>query len=178
MTTKILVGLLVLAIAFAVIVATRPAEFIVTRHIAVSAPPVEAFRQVNDFHRWQLWSPWAKRDPAMTERFEGPRAGAGAIYRWEGNSEVGAGQMTILESRAPELIRIKLDFLQPFASTSTTQFEFQPSGEQTVVTWSMQGRNNFLAKAFGLFVDMDRMVGGDFEQGLTQMKTLLETPSR
>jgi hypothetical protein len=133
------------------------------------------FAQVNDFHNWKAWSPWAKRDPAMEETHEGAASGTGAIYSWRGNSQVGHGRMTISESRPGELIRIKLEFLKPFKATHTAEFTFEGRGDQTVVNWIMTGRNNFLAKVFGLLMDMDKMIGGDFETGLTAMRTAAET---
>ncbi|HKS37269.1 MAG TPA: SRPBCC family protein [Verrucomicrobiae bacterium] len=103
---------------------------------------------------------------------EGAAAGTGAIYSWAGNKEVGEGRMTITESRPNELIRIKLEFLKPFAAVNTTEFAFAPAGNQTAITWSMTGTNNFMAKAFCMFMEMDKMVGGDFEKGLAQMKSI------
>ena len=120
-------------------------------------------------------SPWAKLDPSMKKTHEGAPAGTGAIYSWSGNDQVGEGRMTLTESRPSELIRIKLEFMKPFAATNTTEFTFKPEGNQTMVTWSMFGMNNFIAKAFGLFMNMDKMVGGDFEKGLASMKSVVET---
>jgi hypothetical protein len=138
------------------------------------APAAAAFAQVNDFHNWRAWSPWEKIDPALKRSYEGPQAGAGATYAWQGNKDVGEGRMTILESRPGELVRIKLEFFKPFAATNTAEFTFKPAGDGTAVTWSMSGQNNFLARAICVFVNMDKMVGGMFEQGLAQMKTVVE----
>jgi polyketide cyclase/dehydrase/lipid transport protein len=129
---------------------------------------------VNDFHNWEAWSPWAKLDPAAKATFEGPSAGTGAIFKWAGNKEVGEGSMTITESRPSDLIRIKLEFLRPFEATNSAEFTFKPEGNRTAVTWSMEGKNNFIAKAVCLFMNMDKMVGGQFEQGLAQMKDVVE----
>jgi uncharacterized protein YndB with AHSA1/START domain len=148
------------------------------RAATISAPPPAVFAQVNDLHNWEAWSPWGKLDPTMKRTFEGSPAGAGAIYTWAGNSKVGEGRMTITDSSPSDLIRLKLEFLKPFAATCTSEFSFKPEGDQTAVTWSMAGRNNFIAKAIGLFVNCDTMVGGDFERGLAQMKSLLETASK
>ena len=144
----------------------------------MSAQPPAVFSQVNDFHNWEAWSPWAKRDPAAKNSFEGAPAGKGAIFRWAGNKEVGEGNMTISESRPSDLIRINLEFLKPFPNSSVTEFTFKPEGNQTVVTWSMTGKCNFMAKAFHLFMNMDKMVGGDFEKGLAAMKSVVETANR
>jgi hypothetical protein len=141
------------------------------------APAAAAFAQVNDFHNWRAWSPWEKIDPALKRSYEGPQAGAGATYAWQGNKDVGEGRMTILESRPGELVRIKLEFFKPFAATNTAEFTFKPAGDGTAVTWSMSGQNNFLARAICVFVNMDEMVGGQFEQGLAQMKAVVERRS-
>jgi Polyketide cyclase / dehydrase and lipid transport len=162
---------------FLVVVALQPADFKVERSATMRAPAPAAFAQVNDFQNWRAWSPWEKVDPALKRRYEGPKAGTGAVYAWQGNQDVGEGRMTITESRPGELVRIKLEFFKPFAATNTAEFRFQPSGDATAVTWTMTGRNSFLAKAICLFVDMDKMVGGMFEQGLAQMKTVVERRS-
>jgi hypothetical protein len=133
---------------------------------------------VNDFHKWAAWSPYEQRDPAMRKAYEGAPAGVGAVYAWSGNKEVGEGRSTITESRPNELIRIRLEFLKPFKATSTAEFAFEPDGDRTAVTWSLSGRNSFMAKAVGLFMDMDRMIGRDFEQGLARMKSAAEVASR
>ena len=175
MITKIFIGFGVIVVVFVVIVALQPPEFRVARSATIAAPPPAVFAQVNDFHKWDAWSPWAKLDPNMKKTHEGAPAGTGAIYSWSGNDQVGEGRMTLTESRPSELIRIKLKFMKPFAATNTTEFTFKPEGNQTAVTWSMFGTNNFIAKAFGLFMNMDKMVGGDFEKGLASMKSVVET---
>lgn len=174
MLRKILIALAVIVVLFVIIVALQPSEFRIVRSATISAPPPAVFAQVNDFHKWEAWSPWAKLDPTAKATFEGPSAGTGAIFRWAGNNEVGEGSMMITESRPSDLIRIKLEFLKPFAATSTAEFTFKPEGNQTAVTWSMEGENNFIAKAFCLFMDMDKMVGGQFEKGLASMKSVVE----
>jgi Polyketide cyclase / dehydrase and lipid transport len=174
MLKKIFVGIVVIVVAFVVIVALQPSEFRVARSTTVSAPPAAVFAQVNDFHNWEAWSPWAKLDPAAKVTFEGPSAGEGAIFRWVGNEEVGEGSMMITESRPSDLVRIKLEFLKPFAAINTAEFTFKPEGNRTAVTWSMFGTNNFIAKAFCLFMNMDKMVGGQFEKGLASMKSVTE----
>ncbi len=174
MLKKTLIVLVVLVAVFVAIVALQPAEYRVVRTAAISAPPAAVFAQVNDFHLWEAWSPWAKLDPAAKNTFEGPPAGVGAIFMWAGNNKVGEGRMTLTESHPNDLIRIKLDFIKPLASTCVTEFNFKPEGNQTAVTWSMSGRKNFISKAFCMFMNMDKMVGGDFERGLAQMKSVAE----
>lgn len=178
MIKKILIGVAAIVVAFVVIVALQPSDFRIVRAALISAPAPAVFAQVNDFHNWEAWSPWAKLDPAAKATFEGPAAGIGAIFRWAGNAEVGEGSMTITESRPSDLIRIKLEFLKPFAATNHTEFTFNPVGNQTAVTWRMEGQNNFIARAVCLFMNMDKMVGGQFEKGLASMKSVVEAASK
>lgn len=169
MLKKIAVGLVVLVVALAAFVATRPADFRISRSRTVAAPPDVVYPYISDFHQWPGWSPWEKLDPGMTREHSGSPAGTGASYHWAGNSQVGEGRMTITESRPNESVTIRLEFLEPFAATHTTRFDLAPSGAGTNVTWTMTGHNDFMAKAFGLFMDMDTMVGGDFEKGLANL---------
>ena len=162
-------------VVFLIVVALQPSDFRIERSATMRAPAPAAFAQVNDFQNWQAWSPWEKVDPALKRQYDGPKAGTGAVYAWQGNKDVGEGRMTIMESRPAEVIRIRLEFFNPFAATNTAEFSFKPAGaDSTAVTWSMAGQNTFLSKAISLFIDMDRMVGGMFEQGLAQMKTVVE----
>jgi uncharacterized protein YndB with AHSA1/START domain len=171
----ILIALAVLVVAIVIVIAMQPSEFRVARSTTISASPSDVFAQVNDFHKWEAWNPWGKIDPAMKQSYEGVPAGTGAIYTWSGNKQVGEGRMTLTESRPNDLIRIKLEFFRPFAGTNTAEFTFKPEGDQTSVTWSMSGEKNFTAKAIHLFINMDKMIGGQFEQGLAQMKSVAET---
>ena len=174
MLKTILIVVPVILIAFGIVVAMQPADFRITRTATISAPPADVFAQVNDFSKWQNWSPWAKLDPAAKSTFEGPAAGTGARFRWAGNNQVGEGRMTITESHPSDLVRIELEFLKPFKATNTAEFTFKPEGNQTVVSWSMFGKNNFMGKAMGLIMDCDKMLGGQFEQGLANMKSVAE----
>src|SRR3989454_5694319 len=175
MLIKILVALAVIVLGFVGVIAMRPSEYRVARTATIAAPAPAVFAQVNDFHKWEAWNPWAKLDPAMKHTYEGAPAGTGAIYTWTGNHQVGEGRMTLTESRPNELIRINMEFLKPFAATSTVEFTFRPEGDRTAVTWSMVGKVNFVGKVVHLFVDMDTMIGTNFEKGLTDMKAVVET---
>ncbi len=174
MLLKILIALAVVIVLLLVVVAMQPATFRVARSTTMSAPAATVFAQVNDFHKWEAWNPWGKIDPTMKQTYEGAPAGVGTIYTWDGNKNVGTGRMTIEESRPGELIRIKMEFLKPFANTSTAEFSFKPEGNHTAVTWSMAGEKNFMAKAIHLCVNMDKMIGGQFEKGLADMKSAAE----
>ena len=167
-----------IVVVFIAVVALQPAEFRVTRSGSITAPAPAVFPHVNDLHNWEAWSPWAKLDPAAKSTFEGPREGAGAVMAWAGNNKVGEGCMTIVESRPNEFIRFKLEFFKPFKAVNAAEFTFKPESNQTVVTWSMSGTNNFMAKAVGLIINCDKMVGGQFEQGLANMKSVVESAPR
>lgn len=169
MLIKIIVGFAVLLIVFVIIVALRPSEFRVTRSAVVRARPEVVFEHVNDLHKWETWSPWAKLDPNARTQYEGPPSGVGAAFSWAGNNQIGEGKMTITESRPHERIGFQLEFVKPFKGSNVAEFTFQPQGEQTLVTWTMSGRNNMISKAVGLFLDCDKMVGGQFEKGLAQL---------
>ena len=175
---KIGLTLAALAAAGAGVIALRPSELRVTRRATIAAPPAAVFAQVNDFRKWEVWSPWAKRDPRMTATYDGAPAGVGAVYTWVGNREVGEGRMTIIESRPHELIRIRLEFMKPFAATNTAEFTLAPAGSGTAVTWTMTGQNGFIGKAIGMVMNMDRMIGGDFEAGLAGIKQQAEATPR
>jgi len=178
MLKKILIGIAAIVGIFLIIVALQPAQYRVVRTATIPAAPAAVFDQVNDLHKWDAWSPWAKLDPAVKNTFEGPQAGTGAVFAWVGNSQVGEGRMTITDSRANELVRLKLEFIKPFASVATTEFTFKPEGNQTSVTWSMAGDKNFISKAFCLFMNMDKTVGGDFEKGLASLKSVAQVAAK
>lgn len=178
MLKKILIAVAVLIVGLLVLIATRPGEYSVERSIAIAAPAAVPFGLVNDFHQWERWSPWDELDPDMERTFEGAQAGQGAIYGWSGNDDVGKGRMTILSSRPTEAIDIELEFIEPFASTSNTAFRFIEADGSTTVTWTMSGENNFVGKAFSLFMDMDAMIGADFEKGLASMKAEAEAEAK
>src|SRR5882762_5308858 len=174
MIKKILLGLVIIVVLLLVVIALQSSTYHVERTATINAPAPVVFAQVNDFHKWNAWSPWAKMDPAMKQTFEGAPAGNGAVYTWTGNSEVGEGRMTITDSHPSDLINIRLEFIKPFAATDKTVFSFKPQGNQTTVTWSLDGDNNFIGKAFGLVMSMDKMVGNDFNRGLAQLKSVSE----
>lgn len=172
-------GVVVLLIAVVLIAAAmQPTDYKITRSAKMKAPPAAVFAQVNDFHNWRAWSPWEKLDPNMERKFAGPEAGDGAKYSWSGNDKVGEGNMEITESQAPDEIAIRLEFVRPMADVCTTGFAFKPEGDETLVTWTMTGKNEGLInKAFCMFMNLDAMVGKDFEAGLAAIKKIVEKES-
>ena len=167
----------VLAVAIAgvlILAAAKPDTFSVRRAAMVKAPPDKIFSLINDFHRWGSWSPWENRDPAMKRTHGGAESGKGAVYAWDGNKNVGSGRMEILDASPPSKIIIKLDFFKPFEAHNTAEFTMQPQGGATEVIWVMHGPAPFMSKLMQLFMNMDNMIGKDFEIGLANLKTLAE----
>jgi len=170
------IGVIVLALVAGVLIfaATKPDTFRVQRSASIKAPPEKVFALINDFKRWDAWSPWEKKDPAMKRTFGALTSGKGAVYAWEGNREVGEGRMEIAESVPPSRVKLKLDFLKPFEAHNVVEFNLEPKGESTNVTWAMQGDTPYFAKIIHVFIDMDSMVGKDFEAGLANLKAAAE----
>ncbi len=165
------VTLALFAAGFVTYVATRPAEYHVERSRTIPASPEQLRPYFEDFQQWGEWNPWDGRDPEMTKEFSDPPHGEGAWYTWSGNEDVGTGKMTITEI-TPESVTYHLEFFEPFASEADTTITFAPAGDGTEVTWSMDGENDFMAKMVGVFMDFDAMIGGDFDQGLTNLDEL------
>lgn len=174
MLKKILIGLLVVLGGLAAVIAMQPATYHVERSAVVPGGPGVAFAVINDFHRWGEWSPWDELDPAMKKTYEGPATGVGAKYAWAGNSDVGEGTMTITKAEPGQKIDMDLNFLKPMASSSKTSFTFAKADSGTKVTWAMDGDNDFMGKAFSLFMNMDKMIGDDFDKGLKKLGGLTE----
>ena len=172
---KIVLMVLVIAVVGVLaLAATKPNTYHVERSATVHAAPSVVYDQVNDFRRWEAWSPWEKIDPAMKRSFAGSESGKDAIYSWAGNDKVGEGRMTIVESESPSHVGIRLDFIKPWTETCEVGFALAPEGENTKVTWSMDGRHNYTSKVMCVFMDMDKMIGNDYEKGLDQLKNVAE----
>lgn len=176
MGMPILIGLLLVAVVLGFIISRQPDTFRVTRTIITHAQPFAVFSVVSDLQRWNDWSPWAKLDPNAKYEFEGPTSGVGAVFKWAGNKNVGEGKMTITETQSPNLVRIKLEFLRPFKAVNDVEFSFRPETSGTLVSWSMYGKNTFISKAMNLVMNCDKMVGGQFEQGLAALRHIVEKP--
>lgn len=171
----ILLGVIVAAAAaVAAFATTKPDSFRVERSLTIRAPASQVFPLVNDLSAWEQWSPWANLDPAMDTTYSGAASGLGAVYEWSGNRDVGSGRMEIIDMTPPSTVRLRLDFIAPFASTNRVEFSFDPIDEYTDVTWRIDGPMPFLSKLISVFVSMDAMIGPDFETGLANLKALAE----
>lgn len=177
MIKKIALGILGLLVLFVIVVAMQPSKMHIERTAKFSAPPAAVYAQMNSLRKGAEWSPWSRLDPAMKKSWEGPEEGVGAIYRWDGNDQVGEGSMTILESRKDELVKLKLEFVRPMADVATATYAIKPEGSGTSVTWSFDGEQSFMEKAVCLFMDLDAMLGAQFEEGFANLKKVLETPA-
>ena len=167
----------ILAIAVAavlILAATKPGTLRVQRSVGIKAPPERIFPLISDFHQWLTWSPYEQKDPAMKRTYSGAERGKGAVYAWDGDKNVGSGRMEILEASVPSKITIKLDFIRPFSANNTAEYTFANQGGSTNVTWAMIGKQPFMFKVMKVFMDMDKIVGKDFEAGLASMKAIAE----
>lgn len=174
MIKTIVIVVVVLIAAVLILAATKPDTFRVQRAASVRAPPEKVFALINDFNRWGDWSPWEKKDPALKRTYGAATSGKGAVYEWEGNKDVGQGRMEIAESVPPSKVTIKLDFVKPFEAHNMVEFTLEPKGDATNVTWAMQGDTPYFAKIIHVFINMDSMVGKDFETGLANLKAAAE----
>jgi uncharacterized protein YndB with AHSA1/START domain len=175
MAVTIAVVVLVLIGVVLAVAASRPSEFTVQRTTRIAAPPERILANIADFRRWEAWSPWERMDPAMRKTHSGAASGPGAVYEWEGNSKVGKGRMEITELSPPSSVTVQLDFLKPFEAHNTARFMLVPVAGGTDVTWSMFGPSPFVTKVMGVFFNMEKMVGKDFERGLASLKTVSES---
>ena len=174
MRRKIVIAVVLLVAAVLLFAATKPDTFRVERSTSIKAPPEKIFALINDFHRWDTWSPWEKKDPGMKRAHSGAASGKGAVYEWDGNNEVGKGRMEITEASAPSKIVIKLDFIKPLEGHNVAEFRLEPQGAMTNLTWSMDGPAPYTSKLIRVFLDMNKMIGDDFEAGLANLKALAE----
>lgn len=169
----IAIAFAVLVAAFLIFAATQPDTFRVERKILIKAAPEKIHAEISNFYRWNGWSPWENKDPNMKRNFSGASNGIGAIYGWEGDQNVGTGRMEITASTLDKII-IKLDFLKPFEAHNTAEFTLTPQGDSTEVSWAMYGPSPYFSKIIQIFCNMDKMVGGDFETGLGNLKKIAE----
>jgi hypothetical protein len=179
MIKKILIGIAVAIVAVVgillAVAATRPAEYRVERSATLSASPEALFEQVNDHRKFAVWNPFLKLDPNVKNTYSGPESGVGAVCSWDGNSNIGAGSSTIIESKPGELVRCRMDWKRPMEGVAMVDFTFKPEGDKTTVTWAMYGTNNFMGKVMSLFFDCDKMCGPQFEKGLADLGAIAAT---
>lgn len=176
---KVILGILGLAVVavggFLAYAATRPEHYHIERSLTISAPPDKIYPLLEDFHKFGEWSPWEKLDPAMKRNFAGAEKGEGAVYSWQGNDKVGEGMMTIVSTVPNQQVNVRLEFIKPAASVCQTVWALKPEGDKTTVTWTMDGENkSLIEKAFSVVMNLDKMVGGDFERGLANLKAVSE----
>lgn len=174
MLLEIVLGIVILVAAILVCAASKPSTFRIQRSTVIAAPPDKVFPLINDFHLWQKWAPQDRDDPTVKRSFAGASSGVGAISDWSGKGPTGAGRMTIIESAAPIKVTVQADWRQPFATRNMNEFTLQPQGDGTMVKWFMQGKNLYMMKVMSVVVNMDKMMGKHFEEGLTNLKAAAE----
>jgi len=178
MLKKVLLVVGAILVAILVLAAFQPTDYKVTRMETIAATHAEVFPQVNNFQAWTQWSPWEKLDTNLQKSFEGPQEGEGAIYTWKGDHNVGVGKMAIAKSQTPEKVVINMTFIEPMPGDALVEFDFKPVEAGTLVTWSISGKNNYLSRIMCLFMNMDKMIGSNFEKGLANLKSLVEASKK
>ncbi|CAN5646781.1 K(+)-transporting ATPase subunit F [soil metagenome] len=179
MLKKVLISFALLVVGLsaglAIFISSRPDTFVVQRSVTIKSPPAPIYPLIADFHKWTKWSPYERMDPKMERKYEGSQSGTGAKYVWEGNEKAGSGTMQITEATPPSKVAIKLDFSKPFEGHNLVEFKLEPHGDdETTVTWSMSGPSPTMMKVVGLFMNMDEMIGKDFDEGLDNLKSVAE----
>ena len=174
MIALIIILIVAALVTFLLVVVSKPNNFRMQRSLTINAPAEVIYAHIDDFHNWQAWSPWEQLDPDLKRTYSGAPSGIGAVYDWEGNGKAGQGRMTIREATPAHRLLINLDFIKPFPATNSAEFLLQPSGDATVVTWAMFGPSPFMSKLMGTLMNMDDLIGKDFERGLNTLKTLSE----
>jgi uncharacterized protein YndB with AHSA1/START domain len=174
MIEALVIVVVVLIALLLIYAATRPATFRVERSVIINAPAEKIFSLINDFRKWEPWSPWEKVDPAVKRSYSGAVSGEGAVYEWSGNKNIGQGRMEIVESLPPSKVKLKIDFIKPFEAHNTIEFTFIPQGDSTLITQAMYGPSPFISRLMGIFCSMDKMVGRKYEEGLANLKALSE----
>jgi carbon monoxide dehydrogenase subunit G len=177
MLKALVVIAIIVVVALAAVLAyaaTKPDTFRLSRATSIKAPPEKIFPFLNDLRSLATWSPYEKKDPAMKRTFGGVASGQGATYEWDGDKNVGNGRLTIADSSPPSKVTMKLDFISPWEAHNVVEFTLEPKGDTTNVTWAMHGPAPYMAKVMHVFINMDRMVGDDFEAGLSNLKALAE----
>lgn len=172
MLSKIGIAVAIVLLGLVVLVAMQPSTFRIERSREITAPAYVVFDLINNFKHWSAWSPWEKLDPTMKKKYAGPETGVGAVYEWSGDKQVGAGRMAITESEPGKKVGIELEFKKPWQATNRTYFVLEPAGRAVVVTWTMEGDNDFMSKAASLFLNVNESLGKDFEAGLREMDSV------
>jgi uncharacterized protein YndB with AHSA1/START domain len=173
LTTMVLLALAAIA-ALLLHAARAPDRFRVTRTAVIKAPAARIFSLINDLQSFNTWSPYLRRDPRVQGHYSGPAGGVGAAYTWQGR-KIGSGTMTITDSQAPIRLAMRLDFVKPFKAQNTAEFTLQAEGDNlTIVSWALHGPAPYVSRLMATVVDMDRIIGKDFEAGLANLKSLTQ----
>ena len=158
-----------------VFAATRPDSFRVQRSASIKAPPEKIFPLINDLRRFNAWNPFEKKDPNLKGSYGSVASGKGATYAFEGNRDVGSGRIAIIDSVPTSEVRMTLDMVAPMEGHNIVEFTLKPDGANTRVTWAIQGPMPYVAKFLSLFCNMDAMIGKEFENGLANLKAMVES---
>lgn len=173
---RILGALIVIILLLVGVSYLLPGKAEVSRTVTIAAPPQAIFPYVNSMQETEKWSPWLSRDPETKLTYDGPASGVGNTLTWASDHpQVGSGTQEIIESIENRAVRTALDF-GPMG-TATAQFTLDPAGDETTVTWGFESALGLNPMLRWMGLKMDKWVGGDYERGLTNLKTLVEGQS-
>ncbi|MBK8009184.1 MAG: SRPBCC family protein [Rhizobiales bacterium] len=168
-------AVMITAIVVVLILASmKPNQFRVERSIDIAAPASKIFPYFEDLKQQRNWSPWDQKDPDMKRVYSGADKGVGAVYAWDGNREVGAGQQEIISVRPNEKVEANIDFYRPMRAKNHVEFLLKPAGNGTKASWIIFGPMPFISRVMSIFMSFDKMIGNEFEKGLLQLKVLAE----
>lgn len=174
MIKKIVLGLVILLVAFVGFVLTRESQFNYERSEVIAAPAERIFPYISDLKMGEQWSPYEKMDPDMKKNFIGPDGQVGSVMEFEGNSDVGAGKLEILKLVPNEFVELKLTMTEPVHMENLIAYKLTPEQEGTRFSWSMYGDSGFFGKVMSVFVDCEKMVGEQFTAGIANLKAVVE----
>jgi hypothetical protein len=178
MMSYVLLTLAAAVLALLAYAATRPDEFRVERRLRIAATAEQLWPLVSELRDFNRWNPYERKDPQIKGQYAGTASGVGSRYSWE-SDKVGSGSLEIIGQQPGRAVQLKLDFLKPFKAHNQAEFALQPTPDgATEVSWRMHGPANFMSKLMGVFIDMDKMVGRDFEDGLQNLRQFAEGRAR
>ena len=167
-------ALVLVVVALLAYAATKPDRFAIERSARIAAPPERIFPLIANLKAMNTWNPFVEPDPAVQISYSGPESGRGAAHTWSGNSKVGEGRIEITDAQAPSRVDLRLQMVKPMKADNAVAFTLAPNGGGTDVTWAMSGQQPLMGKLMTIFINCDRMVGGQFEKGLANLKSIAE----
>lgn len=174
MLIKILVVAVVALCGFLIYVALKPSACTISREIVIQASPEALFSYINNSKKMNDWMPWQDSDPGVKMQYSGPEEGVGSKSSWDSNGKMGVGNAVVIESIPNKSVKTQLTYTKPMEMSQLAEVTLTPVDGATKVKWSVDGHNGFLFRLMGIIMNVEKMVGGEFEKGLAKLKTVAE----